>query len=129
MGIFKIAEDQQVPKSHGPVIKVSGIGGGGSNAVEHMVISHLQGVEFICANTDMQALSKMSASGVVQLGADLTRGLGAGTNPEVGRQAALETREQIIESLKARIWYLSPQGWVVVLGQVQHLLLPKLLVN
>lgn len=100
MGIFKIAEDQQVPKSHGPVIKVFGIGGGGSNAVEHMVISHLQGVEFICANTDMQALSKMSASGVVQLGADLTRGLGAGTNPEVGRQAALETREQIIESLK-----------------------------
>ena len=100
MGIFKIAEDQQAPKSHGPVIKVFGIGGGGSNAVEHMVISHLQGVEFICANTDMQALSKMSASGVVQLGADLTRGLGAGTNPEVGRQAALETREQIIDALK-----------------------------
>ena len=100
MGIFKIAEDQPVPKSHGPVIKVFGIGGGGSNAVEHMVISHLQGVEFICANTDMQALSKMSSSGVVQLGADLTRGLGAGTNPEVGRQAALETRDQIIEALK-----------------------------
>ena len=100
MGIFKIAEDQPVAKSHGPVIKVFGIGGGGSNAVEHMVISHLQGVEFICANTDMQALSKMSSSGVVQLGADLTRGLGAGTNPEVGRQAALETREQIIEALK-----------------------------
>ncbi|HQV79945.1 MAG: cell division protein FtsZ [Agitococcus sp.] len=100
MGIFKIAEDQPVAKSHGPVIKVFGIGGGGSNAVEHMVISHLQGVEFICANTDMQALSKMSSSGVVQLGADLTRGLGAGTNPEVGRQAALETRDQIIEALK-----------------------------
>lgn len=100
MGVFKIAEDQQTPKSQGPVIKVFGIGGGGSNAVEHMVISNLQGVEFICANTDMQALSKMSSSGVVQLGADLTRGLGAGTNPEVGRQAALETREQIIEALK-----------------------------
>ena len=100
MGVFKIADDQPTQKPLGPVIKVFGIGGGGSNAVEHMVVSHLQGVEFICANTDMQALSKMSASGVVQLGADLTRGLGAGTNPEVGRQAALETREQIIESLK-----------------------------
>ena len=100
MGIFKIAEDQPVPKSHGPVIKVFGIGGGGSNAVEHMVVSHLQGVEFICANTDKQALNKISSSDMVQLSPDLTRGLGAGTNPEVGRQAALETREQIIEALK-----------------------------
>ena len=101
MGIFKIADDQQPQKAlGGPVIKVFGVGGGGSNAVEHMVLSHLQGVEFICANTDMQALGKMSSDKIVQLGADLTRGLGAGTNPEVGRQAALETREYIIESLK-----------------------------
>ncbi|PTQ89867.1 cell division protein FtsZ [Agitococcus lubricus] len=101
MGIFKIADDQQShQKLQGPVIKVFGVGGGGSNAVEHMVQSHLYGVDFICANTDMQALTKMSSPNAVQLGAELTRGLGAGTNPEVGRQAALETREQIIESLK-----------------------------
>lgn len=101
MGIFKIADDQQNHhKLQGPVIKVFGIGGGGSNAVEHMVQSHLYGVEFICANTDMQALSKMSSPTSVQLGAELTRGLGAGTNPEVGRQAALETREQIVEALR-----------------------------
>lgn len=101
MGIFKIADDQQTHKvSGGPVIKVFGIGGGGSNAVEYMVQCHLSGVEFICANTDMQALSKMSSEKTVQLGVDLTRGLGAGTDPEVGRQAALENREQIIEALK-----------------------------
>lgn len=101
MGVFKFADEQQSQNRHvGPVIKVFGIGGGGSNAVEHMVQSHLYGVEFICANTDMQALGKMSSPTSVQLGAELTRGLGAGTNPEVGRQAALETREQIVEALK-----------------------------
>jgi cell division protein FtsZ len=101
MGIFKIADEQQTQLKHtGPVIKVFGIGGGGSNAVEHMVQSHLYGVEFICANTDMQALGKMSSQTAVQLGAELTRGLGAGTNPEIGRQAALETREQIVEALR-----------------------------
>ena len=101
MGVFKFADEQQSQsKNNGPVIKVFGIGGGGGNAVEHMVQSHLYGVEFICANTDMQALGKMSSPTSVQLGAELTRGLGAGTNPEVGRQAALETREQIIEALK-----------------------------
>ena len=66
MGIFKIADDQQPQKAlGGPVIKVFGVGGGGSNAVEHMVLSHLQGVEFICANTDMQALGKMSSDKIV----------------------------------------------------------------
>ena len=77
MGVFKFADEQQSQsKNNGPVIKVFGIGGGGGNAVEHMVQSHLYGVEFICANTDMQALSSMSSPTLVQLGAELTRGLG-----------------------------------------------------
>ena len=101
MGIFKIADDQQTHKvSGGPVIKVFGVGGGGGNAVDYMVQSHLQGVSFICANTDMQALGKMKSEEIVQLGVDLTRGLGGGGKPEVGRQAALESREKIMESLK-----------------------------
>jgi cell division protein FtsZ len=101
MGVFKFADEQQSQsKNNGPVIKVFGIGGGGGNAVEHMVQSHLYGVEFICANTDMQALSSMSSPTLVQLGAELTRGLGGGGKPEVGRQAALESREQIEVALK-----------------------------
>ena len=81
------------------VIKVIGVGGGGGNAVQHMVSTDVDGVEFICANTDAQALNNMHARNVLQLGGDITKGLGAGANPEIGRQAALEDREQIVEML------------------------------
>lgn len=82
------------------VIKVIGVGGGGGNAVNHMVRSSIEGVEFICANTDAQALKNVHARTVLQLGRSVTKGLGAGTNPEVGRQAALEDRERIAEVLQ-----------------------------
>lgn len=82
------------------VIKVIGVGGGGGNAVEHMVKTDLEGVDFLCVNTDAQALAKMSAKGLLQLGATTTKGLGAGANPEIGRLAAVEDREHIAELLK-----------------------------
>lgn len=77
------------------VIKVVGIGGGGGNAIEHMMAGHIEGVEFICANTDAQAINNSSANTIIQLGENITRGLGAGANPEVGRRAAEEDREKI----------------------------------
>lgn len=79
------------------VIKVIGVGGGGGNAVRHMVASGIQGVEFICANTDAQALRNTNARTVLQLGSNVTRGLGAGADPEKGRQAAIEDRDRIRE--------------------------------
>ena len=82
------------------VIKVIGVGGGGGNAVAHMVHSNVEGVDFVCANTDAQALKNCGAKLTLQLGTGVTKGLGAGANPEVGRQAALEDREQIVELLK-----------------------------
>jgi cell division protein FtsZ len=85
--------------SQSAVIKVIGVGGGGGNAVHHMINNQVDGVDFICANTDAQALSSLKAKTVLQLGSDITKGLGAGANPEIGRQAALEDREQIAEVL------------------------------
>jgi cell division protein FtsZ len=82
------------------VIKVIGIGGGGGNAVAHMVNSAIDGVEFICANTDAQAIKGVGSKSQLQLGGNVTKGLGAGANPEVGRQAALEDRERIVEALE-----------------------------
>ena len=81
------------------VIKLIGIGGGGGNAVDHMVRSEIEGVDFICANTDSQALKNSAAKTSLQLGASMTKGLGAGANPEIGRQAALEDRERIQEMI------------------------------
>ncbi|MCP4790009.1 MAG: cell division protein FtsZ [Gammaproteobacteria bacterium] len=81
------------------VIKVIGVGGGGGNAVGHMLSSDVTGVDFICANTDAQALKGLESRSVVQLGTQITKGLGAGANPNVGREAALEDRERIAESL------------------------------
>jgi cell division protein FtsZ len=80
---------------HNAVIKVIGVGGGGGNAVEHMMQESIEGVEFICANTDAQALRKSNAPILLQLGEDLTKGLGAGADPEVGRKAAEENRDRI----------------------------------
>ncbi|MCB1836304.1 MAG: cell division protein FtsZ, partial [Alcanivoracaceae bacterium] len=84
---------------HGAVIKVVGVGGGGGNAVEHMVRANVDGVEFICANTDAQALRNAATKTVLQLGGQVTKGLGAGANPDVGRQSAIEDRERIAELL------------------------------
>ncbi len=81
------------------VIKVVGVGGGGGNAVEHMVRESIEGVEFITVNTDAQALRKVSVSNVIQIGGDITKGLGAGANPQVGRDSALEDREAIKAAL------------------------------
>ncbi len=81
-------------------IKVVGVGGGGGNAIKHMVEANVEGVEFIGMNTDAQALRDTSAKVQLQLGPNVTKGLGAGANPEVGRQAALEDRERITESLR-----------------------------
>ena len=81
------------------VIKVIGIGGGGGNAIEHMLKSDVAGVDFICANTDAQALKNMNAKTLLQLGGTITKGLGAGANPMVGREAAIEDRERIEEVL------------------------------
>ena len=81
------------------VIKVIGVGGGGGNAVNHMLNSQVEGVDFIVANTDAQALKNLNARTLLQLGTGITKGLGAGANPEVGRQAALEDRERIAEIL------------------------------
>ncbi len=82
------------------VLKVVGVGGGGSNALRTMIGSKLGGVDFVVANTDLQALRANPAPGKIQLGANLTKGLGAGANPEVGRSAALEDRDRIHEVLK-----------------------------
>lgn len=94
--MFTLVDEQ--PQS--AVIKVFGCGGGGGNAVRHMLQSHIEGVEFICANTDAQALRGVEATTQLQLGNGITRGLGAGANPEVGRQAAMEDRERIAEVLR-----------------------------
>ena len=81
-------------------IKVVGVGGGGGNAVRHMMASNIDGVHFICANTDAQSLNDLENATVLQLGGSLTKGLGAGANPEVGRQAALEDKERIAQVLE-----------------------------
>ena len=81
------------------VIKVIGVGGGGGNAVQHMLSRKVEGVEFIAANTDAQALKNLDAKTTLQIGSTVTKGLGAGTNPEVGRQAAVEDRDRISEVL------------------------------
>jgi len=92
--MFEIID--QAPQE-GAVIKVVGVGGCGGNAVEHMILKGLTGVDFICANTDAQALKRSTARTQLQLGSALTRGLGAGARPEIGRDAAMEDRDRIAE--------------------------------
>ncbi|MGB5210431.1 MAG: cell division protein FtsZ [Gammaproteobacteria bacterium] len=86
--------------SQNAVIKVLGVGGGGGNAVSHMIASGIEGVDFICANTDAQALKKSNVKMALQIGCNITKGLGAGANPEVGRQAAMEDRDRILEVIE-----------------------------
>jgi len=85
--------------SKDPVIKVIGVGGGGGNAVQHMVSAGIEGVEYICVNTDVQALKKIDVKSTMQIGSSITKGLGAGADPGIGRQAALEDRERIQEAI------------------------------
>jgi len=82
------------------VIKVVGVGGCGGNAVDHMINEGVEGVDFICANTDAQALRRNKAKTLLQLGPNVTKGLGAGANPDIGREAAMEDRERIIELIE-----------------------------
>jgi cell division protein FtsZ len=86
--------------SQNAVIKVLGVGGGGGNAVSHMVESGIEGVDFICANTDAQALKSTLVKTSLQIGCNITKGLGAGANPEIGRQAAMEDRDRIHEVIE-----------------------------
>jgi cell division protein FtsZ len=86
--------------SQNAVIKVIGVGGGGGNAVAHMVSSGIEGVEFLCINTDAQALKHSKVKTSLQIGCNITKGLGAGADPEIGRQAAMEDRDRIIEMIE-----------------------------
>ncbi len=95
MSMFELMDNY----SQEAVIKVVGVGGGGGNAVEHMLQQNIEGVDFIVANTDAQAMKNSSAKTLLQLGSTITKGLGAGANPEIGRQAAMEDRERIQEVL------------------------------
>lgn len=94
--MFELVDN--VPQS--AVIKVVGVGGGGGNAVKHMIAGDVDGVDFICANTDAQALTDVMSKTVLQLGTCITKGLGAGANPDIGRQAAMEDRDRIAEALE-----------------------------
>lgn len=96
MNMFEIKDDFEADA----VIKVIGVGGGGGNAVQHMVSQKIEGVRFIAANTDAQALRKHDADVLVQLGSEVTKGLGAGANPEIGRISAEENREEIARQLE-----------------------------
>lgn len=94
--MFVLADSE----NQGAVIKVIGVGGGGGNAVAHMVAAGLEGVDFVCLNTDAQALKHSKVKMSLQIGCNITKGLGAGADPEVGRQAAMEDRDRIIEMIE-----------------------------
>ena len=95
-GMFELME----PSEQNAVIKVIGVGGGGGNAIEHMLTQQIDGVDFIIANTDAQVLARTSAKTVLQLGTGLTKGLGAGANPAIGAQAAMEDKDRIADALE-----------------------------
>lgn len=102
----------------GTQIKVIGVGGGGGNAVEHMISQGVQGVQFICANTDSQALLRSSAEMQLQLG---NSGLGAGAKPEAGRAAAEEAVDKSVLHWTAPTWCSSPPAWAAVPAPVRPL--------
>ena len=95
VGMFELLDD----KITSAAIKVIGVGGGGGNAIEHMINESVDGVEFVCANTDLQALRNSRAKTLLQLGEELTKGLGAGADPEIGRKAAEENRDRVRDIL------------------------------
>jgi cell division protein FtsZ len=106
-----VLEFQMDEQANFASIKVVGCGGGGNNAVNRMVDAGLKGVEFISVNTDRQALSLSNANTKIQVGEKLTKGLGAGAIPDIGRRAAEESREEIAQALRAQTWYSSPPAW------------------
>ena len=101
-------------------IIVIGVGGAGNNAVNRMVEEAIGGVEFVGVNTDKQALTLCKAPTVLQIGEKITKGLGAGAQPEVGQKAAEESIEEVNRSSKVLTWYLLPAVWAVELVQVLH---------
>ena len=106
-------------------IKVIGVGGGGGNAVNRMVESGLSGVEFVAMNTDQQALLNSKATQKVQLGAKLTKGRGAGADPEIGQRAAEESKDEITNALRVRRWSLSPPAWAAAPARALPLSWPR----
>ena len=102
------------------IIKVIGVGGGGGNAIQHMLSRGVEGVDFIAANTDAQALKSLDAKTTLQIGGAFTKGLGAGANPEIGRQAALEDRDRIAEVLSGADMVFITAEWVVAPERVQR---------
>jgi cell division protein FtsZ len=105
--MFEIIEEAP---DEGAVIKVIGVGGCGGNAVEHMITRGLSGVDFMCANTDSQALKRSTARTQLQLGSTLTRGLGAGARPEIGRDAAMEDRDRIASMIEGAVMLFITAG-------------------
>ena len=127
MNAIDLGIDFQMPKNQSSQIKVMGIGGGGSNAVNYMFEHGIKGVDFVICNTDVQALEASPVPIKIQLGVDLTEGLGAGSNPDVGRGAAEESADRITELLQQILkCCLLLLEWEVVLEQELRLLLLKL---
>ncbi len=106
---FVIVDDY----SENAVIKVIGVGGGGGNAVREMASKGIDGVDFICANTDRQALANSNVKTTLQIGTNMTKGLGAGANPDVGRQAAMEDRDRLKEAIEGAdmLFHYRWLGW------------------
>ena len=94
--MFEMVDD----RGQKALIKVIGVGGCGGNAVDFMIEKNVQGVEFICINTDLQALKKSQASTIIQIGDNLTKGLGAGSRPDTGKQAAIDDKEKIVQAIQ-----------------------------
>ena len=109
--------------SSSAVIKVIGVGGGGGNAVAHMVDTGIEGVDFICANTDSQALKGSHVRSSLQIGCNITKGLGAGADPDIGRQAAMEDRDRILEVIEGAdmLFITAGMGGGTGTGAKQHL--------
>ena len=104
----------------GVVIRVIGVGGGGNNAVNRMIAANIRGVEFVTVNTDRQALRKSEAPTQMVIGEKITKGFGAGANPEVGARAAEESIDDIKKCWLVPIWCLSPQAWAAVQARAPH---------
>ena len=121
--MFELVEN--IPQS--AVIKVIGVGGGGGNAVHHMISNQVEGVEFICANTDAQALDNLKAKTILQMGSNITKGLGAGANPDVADKLHWKIEMKLLRFCLERTWFSSLQAWVEELEQGPHQLLQKLL--
>jgi cell division protein FtsZ len=117
------------PPASGAIIKVVGIGGGGGNAVNHMIEARIEGIQFLVANTDLQALRRSHASSQFATRRETHQGLGAGANPEIGRDAALEDTEKIIEALEGADMVFVTVGLGGGTGTVQLLLSPRSLLS